>query len=282
MIYKLTKYNSNLLKSGSANSFLISEFNSLGQLRSIRFYLSNKSQGKMNKWFLRHIQVFDLTEKRQEYFIIYKWLTCSLNCVQEFDVAQKYDAKSFGHIFLENFGRLLIDMCPWLGVYFPRYYSDIPGYAKCQLILFLISCFTLLDYFVIEKKIHEKLSKITSDKSDQNAILAWLSSFLFVLFAIALWFLFKKLYHICWLFDQNRKYAKLDPIRPKSNLKQDIFEDTFEKLISEIKFISMKKRDLEDQAKKKSTQPVFKINDKEVKTENNDLNVSDNLSFKGN
>lgn len=281
MIYKLTKYSPNLFKSGSANSFLISEFNSLGQLRSIRFYLSNNKPGKMNKWFLRHVQVFDLTEKKQEYFIIYKWLTCSLNCVQEFDVAQKYDVKSFGHIFFENFGRILIDMCPWLSVYFPRYYSDIPIYAKCQLILFLIGCFSLFDYLVFDQKIHQKLSKITSDKSDQNLILTCTSSFLFVLLAIGLWYAFKKLYHISWLYDQNRKYTKLNPIKQKRNSKHNIFENTFEKLISEIKFIKMKKIDSEEQVKNKANNPVFKINDKEIDIENNDLNMSDNLSFKG-
>ncbi|RNA15421.1 polycystic kidney disease 1-like 2 [Brachionus plicatilis] len=278
MIYKLTKFDTNLFKSGSANSFLMSEFNPLGQIRSIRFYLSNPNSNKINKWFIRHVQVCDLTEKKEEYFIIYRWFVCDLNCVQEFDVAQKYDVKSFGHLFFENFGRLLMDMCPWMSVYFPKYYSDIPRYTKCQLIILLISFFSLIDYLAIEYKIYNNFSKITSDKSDQIAILSWLSAFLCVFFTIGIWFMLKKFYHTVWLYEQNSKFTKFNPAKLKLNLKQNVFEDTFEKLISEIKFIRMKKRDSEE--KIRDNKPVFKINDKEVNIENNYLNTSDNLSFK--
>lgn len=279
MIYKLSKFSSNLFKSGSANSFLISEFNSLGQIRSIRFYLSNSDSKLESKWFLRHVQVFDLTEKKEDYFIVYRWLTCRLSCVQEFDVAQKYDVKSFGHLFFENFGRLLMDMCPWVSVYFPNYYSDIPRYAKCQLILLMISLFTLIDYFAIEYKIYFRLSKITSDKIEQLSILAGVSAFLSVLLTILIWFVFKKLYHIAWLYGQNRKCSKLAPNKFKSNLNKNFFEDDFEKLIKEI--INIKKLEINELETKNLDKPVFKVNDKEVNIENSDLNMSDNFSFKG-
>ncbi|CAF0949566.1 unnamed protein product [Brachionus calyciflorus] len=275
MIYKLTRNDHNLFHSSSSNSYLINEFNSLGQIRSIRFYISESQKSrKAADWFLRHVIVHDLTEEKENYFIIYKWV-CSdpnLTCtIEEFNCSEKYDVKSFGHLFIESFGRLLIDMCPWLSVYFPKYYSDIPRYAKCQLMLFLLVCFTLMNNYSIQRRFYAKLFKISSNKFDQLIMLSSIIALFSVLISIVLWILLRYFYHQSWIYEQNSKYLKsnLNELINKNSYSKFIFDQTFEKLADEIRIIKFRspRKTLDDTDIKK---PSFKINGQEFNTENDD------------
>lgn len=117
------------------------------------------------------MKIYDLSSSKENYFIIYKWIRCNPSTkwtLEEFNASKLFDIKSFGHLFIDTSERLLFDMFPFASIIFPKYYSDVPRLAKCQLILLLMSCFIAFNCFFTSQYSLIEISSFV--KRDRNSL----------------------------------------------------------------------------------------------------------------
>ncbi len=107
----LIENETNLFQHGSSCSFLLNEFNHLGDILSVKIYSDNYSNKPDTNWFIRYVIVYDLSLKNITYFIIYEWLRCkssSRSIMYEFYASNQFELLSFGHLFLSKLTKYFI------------------------------------------------------------------------------------------------------------------------------------------------------------------------------
>lgn len=93
-------------------------------------------------------------------------------------------------------------MCPWISVHFPRYYSDIPRFAKSLLILLVFCINSNLNKSYLTEIDHEydlSFFELISIDILYNSLFS-------VSISIVYWVFYRRLYRILWLHDQELKY----------------------------------------------------------------------------
>jgi hypothetical protein len=103
----------------------------------------------------------------------------------------------------------MIDMCPWINIIYPSYYSFIPMKSKLTIILNIFSIHLIYNNLIVLNYFEIQLFKNYIENDFLNA--AFFGSFLSTLYAIYMWFMFKQYHYNEWL-DNNKKRHK------KSNL----------------------------------------------------------------
>jgi hypothetical protein len=112
------------------------------------------NDGLADSFYIRNLTVFDSNLKKKYRFIVYKWLTSPADkpySVYEFTVADSADLGSFGHLFLTKFITFFSDIFPFTSVHSSSCCSRVPKLAQVEMILLILSLFSLLnEYYLIE------------------------------------------------------------------------------------------------------------------------------------
>lgn len=224
----------------------------------MKIYTLNKEYKFQNR-FLRHAIVYDLQSKSESFLIVYKWIYSSSNdqlTANEFDVSETYNIKSFGHLFISTFGRLTLimfdlfkfkliektfrlsfDMCPWISIMYPSYYSFITTTSKLNIILHII-CFHIIfnDIFYCN---HFNLELIRHYFAENSYVVGFIGSLSSTTFGIILWRLYKKYHRDEWHAASKQKHelstVKLDPCLNKKELDPALyFHNSIKVLKNEI------------------------------------------------
>jgi hypothetical protein len=143
-------------------------------------------------------------------------------------------------------------MCPWISVYFPRYYSDVPRFAKSLLILLVFCINSNLNKSYLTEIDHEydlSLFELFSIDILYNSLLS-------VSISIVYWVFYRRLYRILWLYDQELK-CKSSQNEIKNNDKRKLFDqklylkNSMDEIFFDIKQFKLEKSNFEPQKKVK-------------------------------
>ncbi|KAL7670253.1 hypothetical protein ACOME3_005192 [Neoechinorhynchus agilis] len=129
----------NIFKRGSADTFIMSSYADLGDLRAINFW--HDESGPNPSWYLRHCIVYDFYNDRTSYFCGYEWLSAQrgggiVNRV--FERSQKIDYTSFGHLFISGFCWLLFHYQYVISIFRKQMRSRCSRLRRFEIILFVV------------------------------------------------------------------------------------------------------------------------------------------------
>ncbi len=127
-------------------------------------------------------------------------------------------------------------MCPWISVRFPKYYSDVPRFAKSFLILLVFS----LNSFVNKKYLAKFDTQFDLSKLDFISTEMLYTSLFSASISIVCWIFYCYLYRVSWLYQQELQY-KSSLVSINENNKKKLFDknlylkNAFNELIFDIK-----------------------------------------------
>ena len=107
---------------------------------------------------MNYLTIHDIGNQDYEQCLVYRWLKAAnleppspdtIN-VDEFQVSESFDLKSFGHLFHMTLNRLMVDMCPWFSIFLARHYSHLSKSVDANLLLFMFFLNNLLNILLID------------------------------------------------------------------------------------------------------------------------------------
>ncbi|KAJ8038483.1 Polycystic kidney disease protein 1-like 2 [Holothuria leucospilota] len=144
-----------VLQRGSLDSFMITTYDSLGELTAIRLWHDNS--GTHPEWYISRIIVHDLQSNGWWYFLCQSWLAINMreySIDKTFPVATPEDLTQFHHLFLSKMQRDIKNEHLWVSVVLRSPHSTFTRLqrAACCLCIVLSAMLTNIIFYGVPEK----------------------------------------------------------------------------------------------------------------------------------